>query len=314
MIALGLCITCTSRATEKPVKLQARELLRLPLNSPRGIPEWDPSQAGEGVPTSWLLDNLGRLVLLVPHSRTLLRIDLSTGARESIELKRTDGGPLPEKAFLFDLAIGPHEHFYILDKSGGWVVRFDPKGLATHSFGHALASDQLEVAPDGNVLVSDAALSCINVFDPKGAFLGEILDPLVSPVCSATGSVVRSRLVGSRRAFVWQQPIENPHPRLVAILEAHTEDAQIRHIRPLGFLDDDRLVMVTRQRDANDKYRAFVHVLSTANTASETFEISPFMERIMELPRPYRLTKDGRVLTFVIDAGDFVILAYELHK
>ena len=313
-----VCSTTLCLAVEQgpaPIPLEPTIFATIPFGKGEGkIATFELGQVGEGVPTSFLFAPNGRLYLLVPHSRSILIVDSSGKYERTIKLRTKEGKALPDKAFLTDLAFDRKGNHLILDRSGGWISRFDKKGRALGVFGHNVGAERFFVTEDGNTIVRDSALGVLNFFDEKGAFIGEVRGPYLAPETNSEGTLVRSRIIGDKRAFIWLRKAGTTLPRLFSIITPHYKKGKIYQAETMGFDKKGTLYVLTTETEADGKYVSYIYCLTPAAKVKARYRIEANMERLGELPRFYRLSKDGRVITFRLTPKDYQVLVYDLDS
>lgn len=285
-------------------------LLSIPLEGgPGRLPAYEAGQVGEGVPIAFDVARDGAIHLLVPHADAVLVYDATGAFVRRVDLRRGDGSPLPDQAFLYDLSVRKNG-WLVLDKSGGWVIRFSFQGLVEGTFGHFVDADRLEVASDGNVVVGDRALGLVNEFDPAGTFLADVKDPHVWPLRNAAGRYIRTRIVGDHRGFVWLRGAGQKLGRLVALVEPACPGAKLYHLNPLGFDASDRLYVLTVEK-TDDDYASHVFRYDSSGRLEAVMAVAPNMERLGVIPRFFRLLRDGRLLGFAVENGVYRLMSYD---
>ena len=310
-----LCSTTISLAADRgpaPIPLEPTKFASIPFGKGEGaIAPFELGQVGEGAPTSFIFSPKGRFCVLVPHSHSILLFDSAGNYDKTIKLRTKDGKALPKKAFLYDLAFDKEGRYLVLDRSGGWVSVFDAKGRALRVFGSNVGAEKIFVTSDGNTIVRDGALGVLNIFDDKGSFIGEVRGPHLAPEMNIDGTLVRSRIIGDKRAFIWLRKAGNNLPRLFSIITPFYEKGKIYEAASLGFDAKGILYILTTETAAEGKYDSYIYCLTPNAKVKARFRIAPNMERLAELPRFYRLCPDGRVITFRLTAKNYEVLIYE---
>lgn len=290
--------------------LSPATVLSLPLEGgPGRLPAYEAGEVGEGVPVAFDVARDGSVHLLVPHARAILVYDAKGTFLRRVDLRRGDGSPLPDQAFLYDLSARKNG-WLVLDKAGGWAIRFSTQGLVEGTFGHFVDADRLEVASDGNVVVGDRALGLVNEFDPAGTFLADVKDPHVWPLRNAAGRYIRTRIVGDHRGFVWLRGAGQKLGRLVALVEPATTGAKLYHLDPLGFDSSDRLYVLTVEK-TDETYTSHVVRYDSSGRLEAVMAVAPNLERLGQIPRFFRLLRDGRLLGFAVENGVYRLVSYD---
>lgn len=303
---------CAAPKGPAPVPLEPTVFASILFGTGEGaIKPFELGEVGEGVPTSFCFDKHGKLNLLVPHMHAILQFDSSGQFDKTINLRSKKGKTLPDKAFFYDLAFDYKGRYLILDRSGGWVARFDKKGRAIDTFGHNVGPERIFVNRDGNTIVRDGAQGVLNIFDNKGAFIGEIKGPYLAPEMSKDGTLVRSRIIGNKRAFIWLRKAGSSLPRLFTIITPRDKNGKIYQAECLGFTSDGILYVLTTETTADGGYVSHIYRLKENAKIDACYKIAPNMERLAELPRFHKLCADGRVITFRLTAKSYEVLIYE---
>ena len=296
----------------KAVPLEARVFAKVPFGKDSGeIPPSTIGSPGEGVPTSFIFGENGRIHLLIPHSHEILIIGKDGAVEKTIELRNAQGEELPKKAFLYDLAFDASSNYLVLDRSGGWIVRFSPEGRALGTFGHNVGAESFYFSKQQNVIVKDAALGVLNIFDDSGAFIGELEGPYLSPYVSAEGKFVRSKIIAFKRAFLWLRGSSAPLPRLFTVIRPSKDAKKLYQAKCLGFDEEELLYLLTTELNDEGEYKSHVYKFDEKTRLRAYFEIAPNMERLAEIPRFFRLHEDGRIITFRLSAKNYEILVYD---
>jgi len=308
-----LVVLLSAPGGEAATPLLATIFASIPFGDDEGaIPTFQLGQQGEGVPTAFTFGPDGKLYVLVPHSRTILVYGPGGAHESTVKLTTKDGGPLPDEAFLYDLSLDNAGRYLVLDQAGGWIARFGADGKVVDTFGANVGAQSFAVAPDGNVVVRDAAESVLNLFDPAGAFLGELRGPYLAPETNRDGEFVRSRIVGFHRAFVWLRRAGGGLPRLFAVMNPIGTDAKLYQADSLGFDDRNKLHVVTTEKEGENTYHSYLHRFAAGDSAVEVvYRIEPNMERVSTIPRFHRLEPDGRVVTFKLTPQAYQVLVYK---
>jgi hypothetical protein len=278
------------------------------------LPERDLSIAGEGYPTAFKFDGKGRLHLLIPGINTILVFDSKSKYEKSVKLRGTSGETLPKEAFLYDMAIEKSGTYLILDQSGGWITRFSEKGDAITSFGHIVHGSSMYLADNGQLIVADAALSLLDIFNNADIFTGDVKGPNTFPEVSSKGQLIRSRTMSFNKSLLWLRHIDEATPRLLTVISAEHDEAKLYEATPIGFDSKNRICLITTEKTPDKTYYSYIQYIHEDGTRLEKYLVAPNMERVMDMPRTWSLEKDDRIITFRTIHNQYQILAYSPTK
>jgi len=274
------------------------------------VPERNLTKIGEGYPTAFKLDNKGRLHLLIAGINKILVFENDGKFKEAIQLKGPSDEELPAEAYLYDMAIEKSGTYLILDQSGGWITRFTAKGNALTSFGHIVYGSSMYLTEQGKLIVADAALSLLDVFDTKGMFLNDIKGPNTFPEASLKGQLVRSRTMSFNKSLLWLRHMSNTTPRLLTVISSEHEGAKLYEATPIGFNSQNKICLITTEKTSDKTYYSYIQYIHEDGTRLEKYAVAPNMERVADMARTWSLEKDDRILTFRTTNGQYQIIAY----
>ncbi len=285
---------------------------KIPFGLAQGsIKPYEVGQPGDGVPTSFTFDKDGKLHLLLPHTREIIVLSSNGEFENLVELRSKEGRKLHKKSFMYDFDFDDKGNYLILDRSGGWIARFDPTGRNLGIFGQNVGADRMFIDHDGNIVVRDSAEGVLNIFDPEGSFIGEVKGPYLSPEVGRNGKFIRNRIINFHRAFIWYREAGRKLPSLFAVINEYKPKSKIYQAETLGFDSSDRLHILTTEKA--EAYSSYVYRYLPNGKADAIFKVKPNMERVAEIPRFFRLMSDGRLVTFRITATNYEILVYDLN-
>ena len=288
-----------------PFGVKSSMKMNMPYVSERNL-----AKIGEGYPTAFKLDNKGRLHLLIAGINKILVFENNGKFKEAIQLKGPGDEELPAEAYLYDMAIEKSGTYLILDQSGGWITRFTAKGNAITSFGHIVYGSSMYLTEQGKLIVADATLSLLDIFDAKDIFLHDIKGPNTFPEASPTGQLVRSRTMSSNKSLLWLRHISDTTPRLLTVISSEHEGAKLYEATPIGFDSQNRICVITTEKTSDKTYYSFIQYIHEDGTRLEKYAVAPNMERVADMARTWSLEKDDRILTFRTTNGNYQIIAY----
>lgn len=328
MILGSLCPTLTMAADEGPIKknlsskqktqiLKPDILISIPFavkpDSKIAMPfiaERNLSMVGEGYPTAFNIDDKKRLHLLIPGINTIFIFDKNGKFRKSVKLKGTNGTDLPEEAFLYDMVIEKAGTYLILDQSGGWITRFSAKGVAITSFGHIVHGSSMHLRDNGQLIVADAALSLLDVFDNNDIFTHDIKGPNTFPEVSSKGQLIRSRTMSFNKSLLWLRHIRDTTPRLLTVISAEHKGAKLYEATPIGFDSNNRICLITTEKTSDKTYYSYIQYVREDGTRLAKYSVAPNMELVADMARTWALQKDDRIITFRTVNDQYQIIAY----
>ncbi|MBI4868402.1 MAG: hypothetical protein HY816_15800 [Candidatus Wallbacteria bacterium] len=262
---------------------------------PREVRNSPESGPGEGAPTSFLVDRQGRLCLLDAANYRILR-DLSGAGLPPVDLMAA-GLPGPT-SYLVDFDVARDGDFVVLDQVAGTVLRFSPQGRPRGRFGVFRNATELAVSPDGRILVRDTYVPAVNVFSNEGKFLSERRGEHWTVHVDSRGRQYKAQLFGVRSGIVSRADAGSARAATFAAITPVAPGWDLAEVRLAG-LDAAGNVYV-KTTEARDEKLKFGRLIRFDPSGKKTAELA--IPRVREffstLPRFYRVTPTGKVLTF----------------
>ncbi len=256
---------------------------------------------GDGVPSSFLMDESGKLHLLDTIGRRVLMGLSGQGVREET-LVLDETGLLSEDSLLTDFVRDRDGVFHILDSIGGTVLRVDPRGPSGR-YGLFHNGAEIGLAPDGRILVRDAGLPGVSEFSETGQFLREWRGPDWTVVMDADGRLYHLDSKSAEEALLSRSVSPDSTREAVITIRSHGPDLELAGSQLLGSDSLGRLYVETIEaRNEKWQFSSFARIGLDGRIEKELrAPVSP--ENYGLLPRFSRPTPAGDILTFRTRAG-----------
>ena len=272
--------------------------------------------AGDGLPTSFI-KRTGYVVLLVPHMRSLLVYDLQGNYIKTVELTRSDGGPLDRRRFLRDMNLDEKGNYLILDSTLGTMLRFDAGGRQIDEFGLFIEPDSFELDELGRVHVHNEGWkhgrASILSFEQSGKYLGETKGAYLNAHCHGD-HFVRSYILDFKNAFLMSRMRKSQATRLVAVVQRESRLGKLYQCLPIGYDKEGNVLCVTTEK-YDERYHSYVLRMTQSGYVLNRDEIGPYLTKARSIARFYRYCREtNELLAFKVTGDAFDLVSFKLSQ
>lgn len=311
LAALLLVLPPTFAAEEETaVFAEPTLLLEVPWGKDRGQVRRR-GEVGEGAPSSFLQDRSGWIHLLDAPGHRILAFSADGKLEREFPLRGASGLTTP--TYWLDFALTGGGDYLVLDETRGTVARFSADGKPGDVFGRIVSARNLDVAPDGRVLVRDDGIQAVDVFSPEGQFQLAVEDSQAGTTWIEGDGVLRSLMVNDDRALVSLLSFSGEQRTLLTVGPSQ-EGLALYDATVCGRDDKGRFYVVLTEGKDGKPTSSFLLRCSASGQVQQRLRIRSTYERFLTIPRFYRATPGGRVLTFRTTADYYQILAYSFDE
>jgi hypothetical protein len=274
-------------------------LVTVPWGEGQGELRFSPeSGPGEGLPTSFLMDRIGRIHILDAAAHRIVRV-AGDGGAQMPPIDLLSQGLVKPNSVLLDFDLAADGSYVVLDQTAGTLLRVGPDGAALGRFGALRNGREVACARNGRLLASDPGLPAVNLFDAAGKFLGERRGSKFSVYCDAKGRVYGQQLAGPRRATLLRTvSADSSKLSLLTTVVPDQPDHELVEPRVIGVDDAGRVYLeVIEVKDGHWLYVRLLRFSAEGVPAGE-LRVAQCQEEFMSPPRYWRPTPDGRVLAY----------------